>query len=116
MPPSKGVAGERYLLNGFTLHDRRSARARRRAWPASTAAADGARARRVAGAWIVEQGALLAGRKPPVCREMVRTLLHGHRYDGSRAERELGVQYTKPEDTLRRTVEWARETGLLKNA
>jgi dihydroflavonol-4-reductase len=46
---------------------------------------------------------------------MVRTLLHGHRYDGSRAERELGLSYTAPRDTLRRTVEWARANGLLRS-
>ena len=34
------------------------------------------------------------GKQPPVCREMVRTLLHGHRYDGTRAARELGLRYT----------------------
>jgi dihydroflavonol-4-reductase len=44
---------------------------------------------------------------------MVRTLLHGHRYDGSRATRELGLQYTDPRETLRRTVEWARAEGLI---
>ena len=112
----KGVAGERYLLNSFTLPiDEALALAARvagvdrrpRMVPSALA---------VGGGWIVEKGARLTGRKPPVCREMVRTLLHGHRYDGSRAERELGVQYTKPEDTIRRTVDWARETGLLKNA
>ena len=37
---------------------------------------------------------------PPVCREMVRTLLHGHRYDGTRAERELGLSYTPPRETI----------------
>ena len=50
-----------------------------------------------------------------MCREMVRTLLHGHRYDGSRAERELGLRYSDPRDTVRRTVEWARAEGLLRN-
>jgi dihydroflavonol-4-reductase len=50
-----------------------------------------------------------------VCREMVKTLLHGHRYDGSRAERELGLQYTSARETLRRTVEWARANGLLRS-
>ena len=57
---------------------------------------------------MVEHGSRLARRKPPVCREMVRTLLHGHLYDGSRAERELGLRYTDPRDTLRKTVDWAR--------
>ncbi len=45
---------------------------------------------------------------------MVRTLLHGHRYDGTRAERELGLVYTPADETLRRTVEWARAEGLLQ--
>jgi dihydroflavonol-4-reductase len=44
---------------------------------------------------------------------MVRTLLHGHIYDGSRAERDLGLRYTAPRDTLRKTVDWARAEGLL---
>jgi dihydroflavonol-4-reductase len=47
---------------------------------------------------------------------MVRTLLHGHRYDGSRAERELGLRYTPPEETIRRTVEWARAEGILRSS
>jgi dihydroflavonol-4-reductase len=68
-----------------------------------------------AAASLVEQGFRLAHRRPPVCREMVRTLLHGHRYDGSRAERELGLHYTDPRETLRRTVEWARAEGLLRS-
>jgi dihydroflavonol-4-reductase len=68
----------------------------------------------VAGAWAVERGCRLARRKPPVCRDMVRTLLHGHRYDGSRAERELGLRYTEPRETLRKTVDWARAEGLLR--
>jgi dihydroflavonol-4-reductase len=53
-------------------------------------------------------------RKPPVCREMVRTLLHGHAYDGSKATRELGLAYTPIEDTLRRTVAWYVEEGLVE--
>jgi dihydroflavonol-4-reductase len=44
---------------------------------------------------------------------MVRTLLHGHRYDGSRATRELGLEYTPVADTFRRTVEWATREGLV---
>ena len=49
----------------------------------------------------------------PLCREMMRTLLHGHRYDGSRAERELGLAYTPLAETLRRTVVWYRSVGLI---
>jgi dihydroflavonol-4-reductase len=52
-------------------------------------------------------------RKPPLCRELVRTLLHGHTYDGSKATRELGLAYTPLEDTLRRTVAWYVEQGLV---
>jgi dihydroflavonol-4-reductase len=47
-----------------------------------------------------------------VCREMVRTLRHGHNYDGSKAERELGLTYTPVEDTLRQTIAWLADQGL----
>jgi len=51
------------------------------------------------------------GKEPPVCPEMVRTLVHGHIYDGSRAERELGLEYTPIETTLERTVRWLIDEG-----
>ena len=46
---------------------------------------------RVVGA-AVEAGFRARGKKPPVCREMIRTMLHGHHYDGSYAAAELGLQ------------------------
>ena len=61
----------------------------------------------------VEFGFRARGRKPPVCREMINTMLHGHRYDGSRAVTQLGLRYTPVEDTFRRTIEWARAEGLI---
>ena len=67
-----------------------------------------------AGAAVVEGAFRAAGKPPPVCREMVRTLLHGHRYDGSRAARELGLRYTPVKETLRRTIDWAVREGLVK--
>ena len=53
------------------------------------------------------------GKTPPFCREMVRTLLHGHRYDGSRAMRELGLSYRPVAETFERTIAWARAQGLV---
>jgi dihydroflavonol-4-reductase len=111
----RGVAGERYLLNGMTLTIVQALEL-----AADVAGVDRSprlvprRAATIAAA-VVERGYRLARRHPPVCREMVRTLLHGHRYDGSLAERELGLRYTDPRETLRRTVDWARAEGLLKN-
>jgi dihydroflavonol-4-reductase len=109
-----GVAGERYVLSGMTLPIREAlalageaAAVRRTPRLLPRPVATGAAA-------IAERAFKLAGRRPPVCREMVRTLLHGHRYDGSRAERELGLRYTDPRETLRKTVEWARSQGLLR--
>ena len=109
----RGAAGERYLLNGMTFPIER----------ALALAADVAGvqrrprmlSRRVAtvAATVLERGFRLVGRRPPVCREMVRTLLHGHRYDGSRAERELGLGYTDPRETIRKTIDWARAEGLI---
>jgi dihydroflavonol-4-reductase len=113
---SSGASGERYVLSGIRMSitdalvlagevagvDRTPRLLPR---PVATVAAT-----------VVERSFKLARRHPPVCREMVRTLLHGHQYDGSRAERELGLRYTEPRETLRRTVEWARAEGLLRGA
>jgi dihydroflavonol-4-reductase len=62
----------------------------------------------------VAAGALarLTGTRLPLCPELARTFLHGHRYDGSRARRELGLRYTPIEETIRRTVAWYAERGL----
>ncbi len=109
-----GAAGRRYVLNGFTLEMReavdllgsvvgRSIDVRFvPGWVAS------------AGATAIEAAARMRRTKPSVCREMVRTMLHGHAYDGSRASRELGLEYTPAEVTLRRLVEWAEEEGLVR--
>jgi dihydroflavonol-4-reductase len=48
-----------------------------------------------------------------MCRARIRTILHGHRYDGSRATRELGLTYTPTADTFSRTIEWAVAEGLI---
>jgi dihydroflavonol-4-reductase len=109
----RGRAGERYVLSGDVITSRQAleivtgisgVRHDVRILPPVAARAAGA---------VVEGVSRLRGRKPPVCREMVNTLLHGHRYDGSRAERELGLRYTPVEETFRRTIDWARREGLV---
>jgi dihydroflavonol-4-reductase len=110
----RGVPGERYVLCGATMESREALAAvseltgvtdRVRLLPAPLARATGA---------ALEGAFRLRGRTPPVCREMVRTLLHGHRYDGSRAALELGVRYTPAVETFRRTIAWALEEGLIE--
>jgi dihydroflavonol-4-reductase len=110
----RGAGGERYVLNGVTMTVEEAlvlaaevagVKRRPRLVPGRLATLAGG---------AIERGFRLVRRHPPVCREMVRTLVHGHRYDGSRAERELGLRYTPPGETIRRTVEWARSAGLLR--
>jgi dihydroflavonol-4-reductase len=108
-----GKPGERYVLNGATFTTRELIRIvarttgieRRVIWLPGQVA--------MAGAVIVEAGARAAKRKPPICREMMRTILNGHTYDGSRAERELGLHYTPVEETITRTLRWYSENGYL---
>jgi dihydroflavonol-4-reductase len=107
-----GGTRQRYVLNGATLpvHEAVEMLAsvtrlpRRPRWLAPWVA--------TVAASVVELGARALRRRPPVCREMVRTLVHGHRYDGSLAPRELGLRYTPIEETIRRTLEWYAERGL----
>ncbi|MBI5105169.1 MAG: NAD-dependent epimerase/dehydratase family protein [Solirubrobacterales bacterium] len=109
----RGTPGERYVLNGVTLTSLEALEVvagltgvgdRPRILPKPVA---------LAAATLAEAGFRLTGRTPPVCREMVRTMLHGHHYDGSRATRELGLTYTPVRETLRATVAWAVEAGLI---
>ena len=78
---------------------------------------------RFAPGWVATAAGELAGavgkvlrRDATLCPEAVRTLLHGHRYDGSKAAGELGLRYAPVETTLRRTLEWCEERGLVPAA
>jgi hypothetical protein len=43
----------------------------------------------------------------------VRTASHPHLYDGSRAERELGLRYTNLRAAMEATVHWYVQQGLV---
>jgi dihydroflavonol-4-reductase len=109
----RGVSGERYLLNSFTMTMREAVGV------LNEVVGDDLSVRWVPG-WVASIGvvpveglARLRNRKPVFCREMVRTLRHGHAYDGSKATRDLGLEYSTASDLLRRLVAWFREEGML---
>jgi dihydroflavonol-4-reductase len=107
-----GVADRRYLLSGATLTMRSAAALLRR---------QTGRPRRVV--WIPRSLVRAVGpltglvarirEDPAICPATIRALLHGHRYDGSRATRELGLVYRSLEDTLERVLIWYRTHGML---
>jgi len=109
----RGAPGERYVLSGVSVTLREAIRLasefvplrrRVRFVPAAVASAAGV---------VGDLVRTVARRQVPICGEAVRTLLHGHRYDGSRAERELGLHYTPLETTVRRTLSWYAAQGLI---
>jgi len=110
----RGVAGERYLVSGSSVTAPEavdvlraiSGRPRRVLWLPRVVV----RAATPLAAVVERIG---GDRDPIVCPGMLRTLLHGHRYDGSRAVRDLGLTYTPLEETLRRTLDWYAERGML---
>jgi len=110
----RGADGARYVVSGSAISSREAldivaglsgVRRDVKLLPAPVARAAGA---------LVEGIYRARGKPPPVCREMVRTLVHGHRYDGSLAARELGFDYTPVADTFRRTIDWAIAEGLVR--
>lgn len=110
---SHGNPGERYLLNSFTMTMREAVSVLEESVGRSVAV------RWVPG-WVASLGVLpveayarVRGVKPPFCREMVRTLRHGHAYDGSKAASELGVVYTSAPTLLSRLVDWFTSEGML---
>jgi dihydroflavonol-4-reductase len=109
----RGESGRRYVLNSATLpalealkivSELSGVRDRVRMIPPPIARALVA---------IAEAAYRVRGKTPSVCRARVRTILHGHRYDGSRATRELGLEYTPVAETFARTIEWAVSQGLV---
>ena len=50
---------------------------------------------------------------PLICSESLRVMLHGHSYDGSKAERELGLQYKSIDEFIIDTVRWLNSKGLI---
>jgi dihydroflavonol-4-reductase len=112
----RGQAGERYVFSGATLTVREGLALLSRIsgveqpvrtvppWLAMAVAA------------LAETVAWVRRDTPRICRELARTLTHGHAYDGTKASRELGLRYTPIEETLRRTIAWWEEQGLLPSA
>ena len=110
---ARGRSGERYVLNGATVRSHEAleivselsgVRDRVHMLPPALARS---------GAAVAEGVARARGRPSSMCRARIRTILHGHRYDGSRATRDLGLSYAPAADTLRRTIEWAVAEGLV---
>ena len=109
----RGQAGRRYVLNGATVPSPEAlelvaelsgVRERVRLVPPPLARAVAA---------VAEGAARARGRTSSLCRARIRTILHGHRYDGSLASRELGLDYTPLADTFLRTIDWAVAEGLV---
>lgn len=109
----KGVSGERYILSGVGLTVRQAERQirlllgrRQSPWLLNPTVVKTA-------APVADAAARIMGRQSLLCPESARVMLNGHRYDGSKATRELGLDYTPAEDTLARTLHWFRSEGLL---
>jgi dihydroflavonol-4-reductase len=109
-----GRPGQRYILNSATLTNREAVdllgeiaglSERPKTLPLPLAQA---------GAVISETIAFLRRRPTRFCRETVRTLAADHLYDGSRAERELGLRYTPIREALETTVRWYVGQGLVR--
>lgn len=47
-----------------------------------------------------------------VCPDLVRTILHSHRFSNTRSREELGLVYASVESTIARTLSWFQEEGL----
>ena len=109
----RGVAGERYVLNGFTITTRRAMemveeiagrRLKIRYLPI-----------RLVRAMTPILDVVNRFKELPMCGEMIRAVTQGHTYDGSRATAELGLHYRSAAATLQRTLAWFESEGLLED-
>ena len=49
-----------------------------------------------------------------ICGETIRVLTHGHLYDGQKAKKELGLNYTSVDDFISKTISWLNREKLTK--
>ena len=61
----------------------------------------------------IEVVARARGKHTRFCREMVRTLIEGCSHTTDRPARDLGLDYTPIETTMRRTISWYIDQGLI---
>jgi dihydroflavonol-4-reductase len=110
---SRGKPGDRYVLSGATLTVREGLALLGRLAGVEQPLRTLHPSLTMTIATAVEAVAWIRRDTPRICRELARTLTHGHAYDGSKAARELGLRYTPIEETLRRTIDWWVEQGLV---
>lgn len=107
-----GVPGERYLVSGSTVTVRQALQVLREVTGASVPALTLPRPLvRAAGRPL----AAIAQRRGSdhFCREMLDTLLHGHRYDATKSIEDLHMEYRSLDELLRRTVRWYVDYGFV---
>jgi dihydroflavonol-4-reductase len=109
----RGRPGRRYVLNGATIPAREALEIVSGLTGVHQPVRMVAPRLAYSAAAVAELMARMRGRATSLCRARVRTILHGHRYDASRSQRELGLAYTPIAETFRRTIAWAVAEGLV---
>jgi len=111
-----GRVGERYLLSGASVTRRELLKTleevtgvHRQLWQV------GPRLALILGTGM-EWGGRLSGRRPRFCAELIRTVLHGSRYDSAKAERELQLSFTPLRAMVFQTVVWYAQAGHVKHS
>jgi dihydroflavonol-4-reductase len=113
---ARGTPGRRYLLAGVCVTTEEAVATLARITGIERRALTLPRPVALTAGDVAATVARVRGRRPRLCREMVATLLHGHAYDGSRATRELGLEYRSFDDMVRRTLAWYVDQGLVNSA
>ena len=110
-----GRVGERYLLGGASVSMRELLRTLEEVTGLHRRVRQVGPTLALALGWAMEWGSRLGGRRPKICRELIRTVLHGGRYDSSKAERELQVSFTPLREMVVQTVTWYAQAGHVKH-
>ncbi len=109
----RGVDGARYLISGASITVDEAMATLAEITGRSFAFVMLPRRAAVAAYPLVAAAGLFGGERP-ICVEMLRTLLHGHRFDASRSIEDLDMVYTPIGETLSRTVEWLASEGFVE--
>jgi dihydroflavonol-4-reductase len=108
-----GSPGERYILSGSTISVAEIVRI------VNAVRNESINPRWLSAGIVRTLGVPAAGlvsvfrRDSEVCGDLVRTMLHGHRFANARSMEELGLAYTSIETTIAQTLAWFEDEGFL---
>lgn len=110
---TKGLDGERYILNSFHMLSTELIEKLRELteWNKTVTYLPKSIFRTIG--YFGDIHKLFSKSNPLVCSESLRVMSHGHKYDGGKAKKDLGLEYKPVDKFIVDTIRWLNDEGIV---